>query len=132
MRLLYKSIAPENRMNGNGSVQGGWIFEKMDYAALTIGSEDFIWKLKGVAAVTNSANIKYHSSVFPHEYIEIWGKYSHISSARFDTYVECRQRKRKTDEWEVVATATFSFCLIDAITRNIIRIPREIINEIKG
>lgn len=133
MRLLYKDIAPAGEVNGNGSVKGGWIFEKMDYAALTIASEDFFWKMPDrVVAVTNSASIQYHSSVFPHEYIEMWGEYEDISPAKVNTKIECRQRKRHTNEWETVATGVFSFSLIDKETRKIVRIPKEVVNEIKG
>lgn len=132
MRLLYKDIAPDGELNGNGSIKGGWIFEKMDYAALTIASEDFLFDMPGIAAVTNAAEIKYKSPVFPHEYIEIWGEYSYISVGKFDVSLEFRERFRKTNNWIVAATATFSFSLIDAETRNIVRIPREIVNEIKG
>ena len=132
MRLLYKDIAPDGELNGNGSIKGGWIFEKMDYAALTIASEDFIHTMPGVAAVTNNAEIKYISSVFPHEYIEIWGEYSYISPGKFDIDLEFRQRYRKSSEWIVSAKGTFSFSLIDAETRKIVRIPKEVVNEIKG
>lgn len=132
MRLLYKDIAPDGELNGNGSVKGGWIFEKMDYAALTIGSEDFIHSMHGIAAVTNNAEIKYISSVFPHEYIEIWGDYSYISVGKFDVSLEFRQRYRKSNKWETCATGIFSFSLIDAETRKIVRIPKEVVNEIKG
>lgn len=132
MRLLYKNIAPAAELNGNGSTKGGWVFEKMDYAALTLASEDFMWKLPDFSGVTNSASIKYHGSVFPHEYVEIWGSYIDISPGKVDVYVECRQRLRKSNEWNVTATATFSFSLIDNKTRKIARIPKEIINEIKG
>lgn len=132
MRLLYKDIAPDGELNGNGSIKGGWIFEKMDYAALTIGSEDFIHQMPGIAAVTNAAEIKYHRPVFPHEYIEIWGDYSYISVGKFDVSLEFRERFRKSINWELAATATFSFSLIDAETRKIVRIPKEVVNEIKG
>lgn len=132
MKLLYKSIAPERAINGNGSVQGGWIFEKMDFAALTLGSEDFIWNIPNASAVTSSASIKYHNSLFPHEYIEIWGKYAYISPAKYDVTLEGRRRRGKSNDWELVATAEFSFSLIDKQTRNIIRIPREVVHEIKG
>lgn len=132
MRLLYKDIAPDGELNGNGSIKGGWIFEKMDYAALTIGSEDFIHRMPGIAAVTNAAEIKYLVPVFPHEYIEIWGDYSHISAGKFDVALEFRERFRKSNTWEIAAKAMFSFSLIDAQTRKIVRIPKEVVNEIKG
>lgn len=132
MKLLYKSIAPESEINGNGSVQGGWIFKKMDYASLTLGSEDFIWSIPDAKAVTNSASIKYNNPLFPHEYVEIWGEYTDISRATFDVTLEGRSRHSNSNDWKLIATAMFSFSLIDSNTRNIIRIPREVINEIKG
>lgn len=133
MRLLYKDIAPSGEINGNGSIKGGWIFEKMDYAALTIASEDFFWATdESIVAVTNSASIQYHNSVFPHEYVEIWGDYDDVSPAKLNTKLEFRQRKRHTNTWEVVATAVFSFSLINKETRKIVRIPKEVVNEIKG
>ena len=54
------------------------------------------------------------------------------SGATFDVTLEGRSRHSNSNDWKLIATAMFSFSLIDSNTRNIIRIPREVINEIKG
>jgi acyl-CoA hydrolase len=134
MKILFKDIAPAGENNGNGSVLGGWIYSKMDNAALTIASDHWLHKIPNVAAVTNSAEIKYVRSIFANDYVEIWGEYVDASPAKVDIILKAYNRNgiKKDKEYGLCATAIFSFTLIDNDTRKIVRIPREIIDEIKG
>jgi acyl-CoA hydrolase len=132
MKLYYKDIAPAAERNGNGSIKGGWIFEKMDYAALTILSEEYIYDLENVGTATSKADIQFKLPIYPHDYVEIYSKISNISSSTFSIYVECKTRKRKSTEWDLAAAANFDFVLIEPDKRKVIRIPREKIDAIKG
>jgi acyl-CoA hydrolase len=131
MKLYYKDIAPADERNGNGSLKGGWIFEKMDYAALTILSEEHLSNLSDVFTVTHNANVKFINSVYPHDYVEIYASIVDISHTTFFINVEFMTRKRKSKEWITSATADFNFVLVDKESKKISRIPREIINEFK-
>ena len=132
MKLCYKDIAPASQKNGNDGIKGGWIFEKMDYAALTILSEEHLSDLSGVFTVTHSANVKFVNSVYPHDYVEIYASIVDISHTTFFINVEFKTRKRKTKEWVTSAIADFNFVLLDEKSKKISRIPREIINAVKG
>ena len=134
MKLLFKEIAPAGENNGNGSVLGGWIYSKMDNAALTIASDHWLHRIPNVAAVTNSAEIKYIKSIFANDYVEIWGEYGNISAGKVDVVLKgyTRNAIKKESEYSLCATSVFSFSLIDLTTRKLVRIPKEIIDEIKG
>lgn len=131
MRLLYKGIAPGVYETGNGSVAGGWTFAVMDQSAFTIASEDWLHKYTGISAVTESANIKYIDSIFPNDYVEVWGEYSDITPAKWIVYTKCYTRRKKSIDWKLAATGSFTFVQINK-NRNIVKIPKEVINEIKG
>ena len=131
MRLLYKCIAPKQFVNANGSVAGGWTFSIMDQSAYTIASEDWLSKYPEVSALTASAEIKYLCPMFPDDYIEVWGDYLDISPAKWTVHTKCFVRSLKSTEWEVGAEGIFNFVQTD-LNRKIVRIPKEVVNEIKG
>jgi acyl-CoA thioesterase FadM len=133
MKLVIKTIIPCTEINSNGSTKGGYTFELMDYAGVTFLNELFVNTLpENHALVTNDANIKYIRSIFAYDYIEIFAKLSDATSGRLITEVQLYSRNRKSTEWNLSATANFSFAIIDTNTRKIVRIPKEIINAIKG
>lgn len=131
MRLLYKCIAPKQFTNANGSMAGGWTFSIMDESAYVIASEDWLSKYPDISAVTANADIKYLLPMFPYNYIEVWGEYIYISPAKWTVRVDCYVRYIKSDKWELSAQGTFDFVQIDR-NRKIVRIPKEVVNEIKG
>jgi len=131
MILAYKDIAPNNS-NGNNTVKGGWLFEKMDYAALTVISESFYHRYPNLRAVTSSADVKYKNPVHPHDYIEIWSEIKEVTSAQVSVGIVLKTRKRYGAEWIVATTGNFNFVFVDSETKKLSRIPREVINETKG
>lgn len=131
MILAYKDIAPDNR-NGNSTVKGGWLFEKMDYAALTVISETIGHKYNKLRAVTSSADVKYVHPVYPHDYIEIWSEIKEVTPVQVKVEVVLKTRKRYSNEWIDATTGNFNFVFVNSESNKISRIPREVINETKG
>jgi len=133
MKLVYKAIIPSTETNSNGSTKGGFIFELMDFSGVTYLNELFVNQLpENEALVTNEASIKYISSVFAHDYIEIFADLISISPGNVTVNVELHSRDKKSTEWKLSANAVLSFTIINTDTRRVVRIPREIINAIKG
>ena len=131
MKLVIKGFIPGDVTNGNGSVKGGWLFEQLDIAALTYISELFLCDMPGILAVTNSADVKFISPAFAYDYIEIWADIESVSSGSISISVHLNYRYKKSKEFKSCVSGIVSFTLINK-DRRIVRIPRKIINEIKG
>lgn len=131
MKLVIKGYIPGDVTNGNGSVKGGWLFEQLDIAALTYISELFLCDMPGILAVTNSADVKFISPAFAYGYIEIWADIESVSSGSISISVHLNYRYKKSKEFKSCVSGIVSFTLINK-DRRIVRIPRKIINEIKG
>ena len=131
MILTYKDIAP-NDINGNRTIKGGWIFDKMDYSALTHISETITYAYNDIVSITGSADIKYINPVMPHDYVEIWSEISQIDVVSVTIKTILKSRKRNSNEWTNSAIANFKFIFVDSHTQKPIRLSKEVINEIKG
>jgi acyl-CoA hydrolase len=131
MKLVIKGFIPGDSTNGNGSTKGGWLFEQLDLAALTYISELFLCEMPGILAVTNSADVKFISPAFAYGYIEIWADIETVSPGSIGISVYLNYRDKKSKEFKSCVSGTVSFSLINK-DRKIVRIPRKIINEIKG
>ena len=131
MKLVLKGYVPGDVVNGNGSARGSWIFEQADVAALTFIDELFLSELSDVLAVTNSADLKFISPVFSHNYFEAWGELESISPGRISIYVTIKYRNAKSKEYVDCLTGTVSFTLINK-DRKVVRVPKEVINAVKG
>jgi len=131
MKLVIKGYVPGDVVNGNGSVKGSWIFEQADIAALTLIDELFLSEMPDVLAVTNSADLKFMSPAFPHNYFEAWGELESISPGRISIYVTIKYRNAKSKEYVDCLTGTVSFTLINK-DRKVVRVPKEVINAVKG
>ena len=133
MKLVYKTIVSNSDVNANNSASGGYLFGLLDYGAVTLISEQFVNRMPNkYQAVTASADIKYINSVFPFDFIEVYANITNITSAYVEVFVELNSRNKKSMCWERTVTANFKFSIIDINTRKIVRIPKEVINEIKG
>lgn len=133
MKLVFKTIIPLSEVNSNSSTKGGYIFELMDYGAVTLINEIFVHALpENHHAVTNTGEIKYIKSVFAYNYIEVYAEIIDVSPGSVTINTVLNSRDRKSNNWDCAATATFKFSIVDANTRRIVRIPKEVINEIKG
>ena len=130
--LVYKLYTGGVTVNGHGSVYGGWIFDILDRAGLVWINENITSKIGGVAAATSSATVKFHSAVMPFGFIEAYAECSDISVGNIDVDVELHYRKNDSTESEVAASGTLSFSLVDKDTRKLQRVPREMIDAIKG
>lgn len=132
MKLTYKTVIPYDEVNSNGSINGGYTFQLMDLGAVTFINELFMNRMPGTTLVTSSATVKYQVPVFQHEYAEVYTETLSVTPGTLKISSILKTRKIKSTEWVTAATGEFNFSLIDPVTRNIVRIPREIINEIKG
>lgn len=131
MKLVIKGTIPRDSTNGNGSTKGGWLFDQLDIAAFTYISELFLCEMPNVMAVTNSADVKFISPAFAHGYIEIWADVKTVSQSSISISVYLNYREKGTKEFKSCVSGTVSFSLINK-DRRLVRIPRKIINEIKG
>ena len=132
MKLTYKTVIPYDEVNSNGSINGGYTFQLMDLGAATFINEMFMNAMPNTTLVTSSATIKYLLPVFQHEYAEVYADVLNITPATLKIRAALNTRPIKSTEWSTAATGEFNFSLIDPVTRRIVRIPRKIINEIKG
>lgn len=132
MKLTYKTVIPYNELNSNGSINGGYTFQLMDLGAVTFINELFMNRMPGTTLVTSSATVKYQVPVFQHEYAEVYAEVLSVTPGTLKISSILKTRKIKSTEWVTAAMGEFNFSLIDPVTRNIVRIPREIMNEIKG
>jgi acyl-CoA hydrolase len=131
-KLVYKGYTEHAQVNGNKSMCGAYLFDKIDISALTWMSEEFLTEMRGVYAVTNEVKMQFNKSVFPFGYLEIYAECVDITPARIDIKVEMMYRDRDTIEYEMATNAIVSFSIIDENTRKLKRIPREVMNAIKG
>ena len=131
MKLLLKGYIPGNTISGNGSVRGAWVFEQADVAALTFINELFLSDMPDTLAVTNSADLKFISPAFPHNYFEAWGELESISSGSISILVTIKHRHAKSKEYTNCLTGTVRFTLINK-DRKVVRVPKEVINAVKG
>jgi acyl-CoA thioesterase FadM len=131
MKLILKGYIPGNTNNGNGSVRGSWIFEQADVAALTFINELFLSDMPDTLAVTNSADLKFISPAFPHNYFEAWGELESISPGCISILVTIKYRHAKSKEYTNCLTGTVGFTLINK-DRKVVRVPKEVINAVKG
>lgn len=133
MTLVFKTIIPCDEINSNDSAKGGYLFELMDYGAVTLINERFVHTLpENHHAVTNAGEIKYIKPVFAYDYIEVHAEIRDISPGNVTVETVLNSRHKKSNAWERAAIATFKFSIIDTDTRRIVRIPKEVVNEIKG
>lgn len=134
MKLVIKTIIPCEELNSNGSTKGGYLFEIMDYAGVTILNETFVASLpeNHVLVTTHANDIKYINSVFAYDYVEVYAEITDISASSATVCVELKNRNKKSTVWETSVVGEFKFSIIDVETRKIVRIPKEVINEIKG
>lgn len=130
MKLVLKGYVPGVSANGNGSARGSWLFEQADVAALTFIDELFLSEMPEVLAVTNSADLKFISPAFPHNYFEAWGELESISPGRISIFVTIKYRHEKSKEYVDCVTGTVSFTLINK-DRKVVRVPKEVINAVK-
>lgn len=133
MKLVYKTITPVSETTSNGSISGGYTFEIMDYSGVTAINEAFLNSIdEKHAAVTTDASIKYVLPVFAYDYIEVYAEIVDVTRGSIEVNTVLKSRGRKSKDWKDCAYATFKFSIIDLDTRRIVRIPKEVINEIKG
>jgi acyl-CoA thioesterase FadM len=132
MKLTYKTVIPYEEVNSNGSINGGYTFQLMDLGAVTFINELFMNRMPGTTLVTSSATVKYKVPVFQHEYAEVYAEVINITPGTLTISSILKTRQIKSTEWVTAAMGEFNFSLIDPVTRNIVRIPRKIMNEIKG
>lgn len=133
MKLVLKQPIPGTKANSNGSTKGGYLFEIMDVAGVTMLNETFANIVPdNYSLVTNRADVKYIASVFVHEYIEVFAEITDITPASVTVGIVLNNRNRNSTEWTTAVTGSFSFSMIDTNTRKIVRIPREVINVNKG
>jgi len=132
MRLVHKRTAPPTAINAAESILGGWIFDILDFSALTILSEEFIWKMEDCAGVTNKADIQYHSPLYPHNHVEVYAEIVNASASSVEVKTVMKSRSIKSNIWDDIATATFHFSVINlSKNRTLVRIPKEVIDEFK-
>lgn len=131
-KLVYKGYTEHAQVNGNKSMCGAYLFDKIDISALTWMSEEFLSDMKGVYAVTNRVDMEFNKSVFPFGYLEIYAECMDITPGRVDIRVEMMYRQRDQKEFEMASNALVSFSIIDKNTRKLKRIPREVIDAVKG
>lgn len=132
MKLTYKTVIPYNELNSNGSINGGYLFHLMDLGAVTFINELFMNTMPNTTLVTSSATIKYLLPVFQHEYVEVYAEILDVTPSTLKIRSILKTRQTKSTEWNTATTGEFNFSFIDPVTRRIVRIPREIMNEIKG
>ena len=132
MKLTYKTVIPYDEVNSNGSIHGGYTFKLMDLGAVTLINEMFMNTMPNTTLVTSSATVKYLLPVFQHEYAEVYAKVMNVTSGTLTVQAALNTRRIKSTEWNTAVTGEFNFSLIDPVSRRIVRIPRKIINEIKG
>lgn len=133
MTLVFKTIIPCDEINSNGSTKGGYLFELMDYGSVTLINERFIHALpNNHSAVTNTAEIKYIKPVFAYDYVEVYAEIRDISPGNVTVETVLNSRNGKRIEWERAAIGIFKFSIVNTDTRRIVRIPKEVVNEIKG
>ena len=119
-------------VNGHGTVYGGWIFDILDRAGLTWINENITSKMNSEAAATSAAKVKFHNAVMPFGFVEAYAECIDISVGNITVEVELHYRKSDSTEPEIAATGTLSFSLVDRDTRKLQKVPREIIDAIKG
>ena len=132
MKLTYKTVIPYDEVNSNGSINGGYTFHLMDLGAVTFINEMFMNAVPNTTLVTSSATVKYLLPVFQHEYVEVYADVLDITPATLKIQATLNTRPSNSTEWSTAATGEFNFSLVDPVTRRVVRIPRKIINEIKG
>jgi acyl-CoA hydrolase len=130
--LVYKLYTGGVTVNGHGSVYGGWLFDVLDKSSLVWINENITSKIGGVAAATSSATVKFHRVVLPNGFVEAYAECSDISAGNITIDVELYYRKNDSTDAELAVSGTLAFSLIDKDTRKLKRIPREIIDAIKG
>lgn len=99
-------------------------------AALTHINEEFLYDMPGVLTVTSSADVKFKSPAFAYGYIEVWTDIVDATpgSISISTLLKFRDTKSKT--FETCVEGVLKFTLINE-NRNIVRIPKEVINAVK-
>lgn len=132
MKLTYKTVIPYDEVNSNGSINGGYIFHLMDLGTVTFINELFMNAMPNTTLVTSSATIKYLLPVFQHEYAEVYAEILSVTPGTLKIRSILKTRQIKSTEWCIATTGEFNFSFINPVTRRIVRIPRKIINEIKG
>ena len=130
--LVYKLYTGGAMVNGHGSVYGGWIFDILDRAGLVWINENITSKMNSEAAATSAAKVKFHNAVMPFGFVEAYAECIDISVGNITVEVELHYRKSDSTEPEIAASGTLSFSLVDRDTRKLQRVPREIIDAIKG
>ena len=130
--LVYKLYTGGATVNGHGSVYGGWLFDILDRAGLVWMNENITSKIGGVAAATSSATVKFHSAVMPFGFVEAYAECDDISVGNITVNVELYYRKNDSTNSELAASGKLSFSLVDKDTRKLQRVPREMIDAIKG
>jgi len=130
--LVYKIYTGGAMINGHGSVYGGWIFDILDRAGLVWINENITSKMGSEAAATSAAKVKFHNAVMPFGFVEAYAECSDISVGNINVDVELYFREHNSKNSELAASGTFSFSLVDRDTRKLQRVPREMINAIKG
>ena len=130
--LVYKLYTGGAMVNGHGTVYGGWIFDVLDRAGLTWINENITSKMGDTAAATSSSSVKFHSAIMPFGFVEAYAECIDISVGNITVEVELHYRKSDSTEPEIAASGTLSFSLVDRDTRKLQRVPREIIDAIKG
>ena len=130
--LVYKLYTGGATVNGHGSVYGGWLFDILDRAGLVWINENITSKMGGTAAATSSATVKFHHVVIPIGFVEAYAECRDISAGSITIDVDLYYRKNDSTKSEVAVSGTLAFSLIDKDTRKLQRIPREIIDAIKG
>ena len=130
--LVYKLYTGGVKVNGHGSVYGGWLFDILDRAGLVWINENITSKIGGVAAATSSATVKFHSAVMPFGFVEAYAECSDISVGNITVNVELYYRKNDSTDADLAASGTLSFSLVDKDTRKLQKVSWEIIDAIKG
>lgn len=131
MQIEYKCTVPGDAVNVHNTAKGSYLFELMDLAGATRASPLFVGKTNGVI-VTSDADIKYILPVNAFDYVEVHVGIINITASKVVTNVELYIRATNSLEWRLASTGHFSFSLVDRSTRKLVRIPKEVINEIKG
>lgn len=131
MQLGYKCIVPCSALNSNNSAKGAYLFELMDLGAVTYLSQFFVNQITHVLVTTDS-NIKYLAPVEAFDFIEVKVSVINISSSKITASVQLYNKTSKSENWTLAVAGVFSFSLIHTETRKLQRMPREVINVIKG
>jgi len=130
MKLTFKGYVPGDVVNGNGSANGAWLFAQIDMAALTHINEEFLCDMPDVLTVTNGADIKFKSPAFAYGYIEVWTDIIDATPGSISISTLLKYRDTKSKTFNTCVEGVLKFTLINK-NRNIVRIPKEVINAIK-